>query len=77
MHGAFEIARRREILGGAQQHGGVTSWPQACMRAVLRTVVEVLSSSIGSASMSARRPMARGLLPTRTVPTTPVLPTPS
>jgi hypothetical protein len=31
---------------------------------------------MGSASMSARKPMARGLLPTRIVPTTPVLPMP-
>jgi hypothetical protein len=31
---------------------------------------------MGSASMSARSPMARGLLPTRMVPTTPVLPMP-
>ena len=53
------------------------SWPQACMRplCVLRWS-KVLSSSIGRASMSARRPMARGLLPTRMVPTTPVLPMP-
>src|SRR5215831_12333297 len=31
---------------------------------------------MGRASMSARRPMARGLLPTRIVPTTPVRPMP-
>ena len=53
------------------------SWPQACMRPLcwLRWS-KVLCSSIGSASMSARRPIARGLLPTRIVPTTPVLPMP-
>src|SRR5476651_725600 len=53
------------------------SWPQACMRPlwVLRWA-KVLSSSIGSASMSARSPIAVGLLPTRIVPTTPVLPMP-
>ena len=53
------------------------SWPQACMRPLCRLRwSKVLCSSIGSASMSARRPMARGLLPTRMVPTTPVLPMP-
>ena len=53
------------------------SWPQACMRPLcwLRWS-KVLCSSIGSASMSARSPIALGLLPTRMVPTTPVLPMP-
>ena len=50
------------------------SWPQAC---ILPSWVErwanSLRSWIGSASMSARRPMLRGALPRRRVPTTPVL----
>ena len=53
------------------------SWPQACMRPLCWLLwSKVLCSSIGRASMSARMPMARGLLPTRMVPTTPVLPMP-
>ena len=56
------------------------SWPQACMRPGMRLAcAKVLCSVIGSASMSARRPMARfeppGALP-RIVPTTPVRPSP-
>ena len=50
------------------------SWPQAC---ILPAVVEAcgtpLVSSIGSASMSARRPIAPLPLPARSTPTTPVL----
>ena len=56
------------------------SWPQAC---ILPGTVEAhsapVSSTIGSASMSARRPMARPDLldDPRITPTTPVRPIPS
>jgi hypothetical protein len=43
---------------------------------VLRSMRNAFASCIGSASMSARRPMARVELPRRSVPTTPVLASP-
>jgi hypothetical protein len=53
------------------------SWPQACMQPAWRErCSKVLASSIGSASMSARRPIVREDVPLRSTPTTPVRPTP-
>ncbi len=53
------------------------SWPQACILPwCLLACAKVLSSVTGSASMSARRPTARGLVPFFTMPTTPVVPRP-
>ena len=53
------------------------SWPQACIRpgwALAQATPE--RSSIGSASLSARRPSRRGPVPRRSRPTTPVPPRP-
>ena len=53
------------------------SWPQACIlpnTLLDQALPEV--SAIGRASMSARRPMRRVLVPARKVPTTPVPPRP-
>ena len=64
MHGAVEVARLGEVAGGAQQHRGVAVVAAGMHAArVLRAVGEGVGSSIGSASMSARSPMARGSLP--------------
>ena len=53
------------------------SWPQACiLPGCWLACAKVLCSVIGSASMSARSPTARELLPFLTMPTTPVLPSP-
>ena len=58
------------------------SWPQPCMRPGFREAwAKRLCSGMGSASMSARRPMARGLPPAAiweplSTPTTPVWPKP-
>ena len=49
------------------------SWPQPCITpGVCERWGKSLPSGIGSASMSARMPMARALSPCRSVPTTPV-----
>src|SRR6478735_3170122 len=53
------------------------SWPQACILPwSCLAWAKVLSSVTGSASMSARRPTARALVPFLTMPTTPVVPSP-
>ncbi len=53
------------------------SWPQACILPnTLLAQGLPLVSAIGSASMSARRPMRRVDVPARSVPTTPVPPRP-
>ena len=71
--GAIEIAVRGQVFGGGQQHRGVAVVAAGVHLAGIarwrgRTV---LCSVIGSASMSARRPTARLLLPFLTMPTTP------
>ncbi len=52
------------------------SWPQACMRPDSSSGGELVGSSIGRQSMSARRPIDFSELPLRSVPTSPVLPSP-
>ena len=53
------------------------SWPQACILPAWRDAcAKLFTSCIGSASMSARRPIARGELPFLMMPTTPVTPSP-
>ncbi len=70
MHGAAEAALRRQVAGGAQQHGGVAVMPAGGMVPAWREQwPKVLSSSSGSASMSARSAMA-GPGAVESVPTT-------
>ena len=77
VHGAVEIAVLRQVLGRAQQHRGMAVVAAGVhLAGVLAAWAKVLISCIGSASMSARRPMARVAVPFLTMPTTPVLPRP-
>ena len=75
---AVEIARLGEIARRAQQHRGVAVMAAGMhpARACCERCAKSFASRIGSASMSARSPIERGELPTRSTPTTPVLPTP-
>ncbi|MNV50748.1 hypothetical protein D3C71_1427740 [compost metagenome] len=53
------------------------SWPQPCMRPLMVDLcAKRLCSGMGSASMSARRPIIFLPLPARNTPTTPVFPSP-
>ena len=69
--------RLREVRRRAQQHRRVAVVAAGVHLAGWREWwVKSFFSWIGSASMSALRPMARLLVPARSTPTTPVLPTP-
>ena len=77
LHRAGEIARRREMLRRAEQHRRVAVVAARVHDAFVPARVRQagLLPVIGSASMSARRPMLRVPLPALSVPTTPVPPT--
>ena len=66
IHRAVEVARLREVFCRPQQHGCWPSCPQACITpGFWLACSRPVSSWIGSASMSARRPIARSDDPAR------------
>ena len=77
IHGAVEIARRGEVPGGAQQHRGVAVVAAGMHAALVRRAViegvRFLHRQRVHVGAQADRPAP---LPTRSTPTTPVLPMP-
>jgi hypothetical protein len=77
VHSAVKVALLSQILRRSQQHGGVAVVAAGVhLAGCWLAWAKVLNSCMGSASMSARRPMARSEVPALTMPTTPVVPKP-